>query len=96
MQNCLALLERFDGASMNIFLWSVIYGFLGILLTVLGYKIFDWITPNIDVEKELAEKQNIAVAIVCGALILGIAIVAAAALGGSSPAPGPAPVTNMR
>ncbi len=86
MSYFLGLLDRFNGASFNIFLWSVIYGFLGILLTVLGYKIFDWITPQIDLEKELAEKHNIAVAIVCAALILGIAIVAAAALGGSTPA----------
>jgi len=89
MHHFLALLERFDSASMNVFLWSCIYGFLGIVLTVLGYKIFDWMTPHIDVEKELAEKQNIAVAIVCGALILGIAIVAAAALGGSAPSAAP-------
>jgi len=96
MQNLLAVLDRFDSASMNVFLWSLIYGFLGILLTVLGYKIFDWITPHIDVEKELADKQNIAVAIVCGALILGIAIVAAAALGGSAPAPSPVPMISPR
>ncbi|HSI37172.1 MAG: DUF350 domain-containing protein [Phycisphaerae bacterium] len=81
MTDLLAAFDKFDGPAVNIFLWSLIYGLLGIVLTVLGYKVFDWITPHIDVEKELADKQNVAVAIVCGALILGIAIVAAAALG---------------
>ncbi|HYE17307.1 MAG TPA: DUF350 domain-containing protein [Tepidisphaeraceae bacterium] len=81
MTDLLAAFDRFDQSAVNVFLWSLIYGLLGIVLTVLGYKVFDWITPHIDVEKELADKQNVAVAIVCGALILGIAIVAAAALG---------------
>jgi putative membrane protein len=56
---------------------TLIFGLIGILLTVLGFKVFDWITPKIDVEKELAEKHNIAVAIVVGAIILGISIVMA-------------------
>jgi uncharacterized membrane protein YjfL (UPF0719 family) len=62
-------------------LWSVIYGVIGMVLTIAGFKIFDWVTP-IDVEKELAERQNVAVAIVCASVILGIAIVISAAIGG--------------
>jgi putative membrane protein len=62
-------------------IWSVTFGFLGIALTVLGYKIFDWITPGIHVQRELAEKHNIAVGIVVAAIIIGIAIVVAAAIG---------------
>jgi uncharacterized membrane protein YjfL (UPF0719 family) len=61
-------------------LWSVSFGLVGIVLTVLGYKIFDWMTP-IEVEKELAEKHNVAVAIVVAAVILGVAWVVAAAIG---------------
>ena len=61
-------------------LWSIAFGLVGIILTVLGFKIFDWLTP-IKVEQELAEKQNIAVAIVVAATIIGVAIVVAAAIG---------------
>jgi putative membrane protein len=61
-------------------LWSVIFGLLGIALTFLGYKVFDWLTPGIRVEHELAEKHNIAVAIVVAAVIVGVAIVVAAAI----------------
>lgn len=60
---------------------TLVFGIMGIALTLFGFKLFDWITPHIDLERELAEKNNIAVAIVCGSVILGIAIVMAAAVG---------------
>ena len=47
---------------------------------MLGFKVFDWIHPNMHVEKELAEKHNIAVAIVMAAIIIGISIVIAVAI----------------
>lgn len=80
MDYTLAAILTFDHAAVNLLLWSIIYGIIGIILTIAGYKIFDWITP-IDVEKELSERQNIAVAIVCAAVIVGIAIVVSAAIG---------------
>jgi putative membrane protein len=73
-------LTSFDKPAIITLCWSLIYGLIGIILTIAGYKIFDWITP-IDVEKELGEKQNIAVAIVAAAVIIGIALVVAAAIG---------------
>jgi putative membrane protein len=53
------------------FLAALLYGPLCIVLAVLGFKVFDWITPKMDIQKELTEKGNIAVAIVCAAIILG-------------------------
>jgi len=73
-------ITTFDKSAFIVLIWSLIYGVLGIVLTIAGYKIFDWITP-IDVEKELSERQNIAVAIVCAAVIIGIALVISAAIG---------------
>ncbi len=55
---------------------SLVFGFIGIVLLLVGYWLFDLITPRIDVQKELCEK-NLAVAIVIAALLLGIAYVAA-------------------
>lgn len=55
---------------------AVVYGLVGIILLLLGYWLFDLITPRIDVQKELTDK-NLAVAIVIAALLLGIAYVAA-------------------
>jgi uncharacterized membrane protein YjfL (UPF0719 family) len=79
MLHLLAVFTTFDKPAFVMLLWSLIYGVLGIVLTIAGYKIFDWITP-IDVEKELSERQNIAVAIVCAAVIVGIALVISAAI----------------
>lgn len=55
---------------------SAAFGLLGIVLLLLGYWLFDCITPRIDVQKELTEK-NLAVGMVVAALLLGIAYVAA-------------------
>jgi putative membrane protein len=60
---------------------ATIFGVLGLVLTLFGYKLFDWITPVIRVEEELANKQNIAVAIVVGAVIVGVSLVVARAIG---------------
>jgi len=55
---------------------SCIFGVVGIVLLLLGYWLFDRITPRLDVQKELSEK-NVAVALVIGALLLGIAYITA-------------------
>lgn len=61
-------------------LWSVVFGLVGIAMTILGYKAFDWVTPRLDVQKELAENRNIAVAIVVAALILAAAWIVTTAI----------------
>ncbi len=59
---------------------SVVYGLVGILLLMIGYKMFGWITP-FSVNDALSKDQNRAVGIVVGAIFIGIAIIVAAALG---------------
>jgi uncharacterized membrane protein YjfL (UPF0719 family) len=54
---------------------ALVFGVIGIFLMVLGFKAFDWITPKLDVEKELAEKHNVAVAIMIGAVIVGVSYI---------------------
>src|SRR5438477_4102079 len=56
---------NFDKAALVALFWAAVFGVMGMILMFLGFKIFDWMTPRIDVERELAEKGNIAVAIVC-------------------------------
>jgi putative membrane protein len=62
------------------FVGSLILGLLGIALAVLGFKVFDWITPRMDIQKELAEKNNVAVAIVMAAVLLGVAYIVGVAI----------------
>ena len=61
---------------------AVVFGIIGILLCVLGFKAFDWILPGINVERELTENRNIAVAIMIAAVILGISAIIVAAITG--------------
>jgi putative membrane protein len=63
-------------------LYTAAFGLLGIGLVVLGFKIFDWLTPKLDIQHELGEKHNVAVAVLCAAIILGISIIVAAAVHG--------------
>jgi putative membrane protein len=61
---------------------TLVFGLIGVFLALVGYKLFDWLTPRVHVEQELAEKHNIAVAIVIAAVVLGISHVVAAAITG--------------
>ncbi|MBL8866907.1 MAG: DUF350 domain-containing protein [Planctomycetia bacterium] len=57
------------------------FGLLGIALLVIGFKIFELVTPRVDLEKELADK-NMAVGVVVGALLIGIALIVSRAIAG--------------
>lgn len=54
---------------------SLLFGAFGILILVVGYKVFDAIIPA-DFNKEL-EKGNMAVAIFLSGALIGIAIIVA-------------------
>jgi putative membrane protein len=56
-----------------------LFGIAGIALLIVGYYIWEIITPY-NVRKELQEQKNVAVAIVVAAFIVGMAIVIAASL----------------
>ena len=52
------------------------FGLLAILLVVVGYKVFDKLTPKLDFD-DLLNKGNLAMAIVIGSFILGLCHVVA-------------------
>jgi putative membrane protein len=60
---------------------AALFGIVGVGIVVLGFKVFDWMMPKIDVEKELCDR-NIAVAIVMAAAILGVSAVMVASIMG--------------
>lgn len=55
---------------------SLVFGVIGIVLLIVGYFLFDVITPKLDVPAELT-KGNISVGIVVAALLIAIAIITA-------------------
>jgi len=52
------------------------FGVVAIVLVVIGYKVFDKLTPRLDFDGLLKE-GNVAMAIVIGAFILGVCYVVA-------------------
>lgn len=58
---------------------SILFGLVGIILAMVGYKVFEWITP-FSVADELQRNQNIAVAIVVAAIIVGVCLMMAAVI----------------
>jgi putative membrane protein len=58
---------------------TVIFGLVGIVLAIAGFKLFD-ACIKVNLEQEIGERQNIAAAILCAAMILGISVIIAATL----------------
>ena len=64
-----------------VMLTSVIYGCIGILMSIVGYKVFELVLP-FDVTSELSEDDNPAVGVLMAAVVLGVSIIMAAAIHG--------------
>ena len=58
---------------------SVVYGLLGLIMLLIGYYLYEMVTP-FSVKEELITHRNVAVGIVVAAFILGMSIVIAAAI----------------
>lgn len=63
------------------FLSSILYALTGVVIFWLSFVIIDKITPY-NLWKQLVEEKNVALAIVVGAMCLGIAIIVAASVHG--------------
>ncbi|AOZ98809.1 MULTISPECIES: DUF350 domain-containing protein [Flavobacterium] len=60
---------------------SLIFSFLGIIILLVAYFIIEKLTPE-NTWKEVTQKNNIAVAIVFAAFIIGISMIISAAIHG--------------
>jgi uncharacterized membrane protein YjfL (UPF0719 family) len=58
---------------------SIVFGLVGIVLAIVGFKLFDIVTP-FNLEKEMCENKNIAVGILAAAIVLGICHIIAASM----------------
>jgi uncharacterized membrane protein YjfL (UPF0719 family) len=56
-----------------------IFGLAGILVAIIGYKLFDKFTPG-DLHREIIENKNVAAAIVAGSVIIGVCLLLSAAM----------------
>ena len=60
---------------------TALFGLAGVVLAVVGYKLFDLCTPG-NLHKEIIENKNVAAAIVAAAVIIGVCIIIAASIVG--------------
>lgn len=58
---------------------TFVFGLIGIVLAIIGFKLFDAITP-FNLEKEMCENKNVAVGILCAGIVLGICWIVAASM----------------
>ena len=71
-----------DLINLHYVISAVLFSAIGLGIFILGFIVLDLLTPKVQVWRELVEKQNIAVAIVLGSCMLGIAIIIASAVHG--------------
>ena len=69
------------GSIPQALLATAIFALAGILLAVIGYRVFDLFTPG-DLHAEIFKNRNMAAAVIGAAVILGVSIVVAAAIVG--------------
>ena len=63
------------------FFGSILYALIGVIVFWLSFLVIDKVTPY-NLWEEIVEKQNVALAIVVGAMALGVSIIVAAAVHG--------------
>jgi uncharacterized membrane protein YjfL (UPF0719 family) len=66
---------------LNLVIQTLIFSIIGVVIFALAFWIIVKATP-FSVRKEIEEDQNVAIAIVIGAIIIGIALVVGAAIQG--------------
>ena len=64
----------------QLFVEALAFGLLGIALLALGFKVFERITPKLDVEEQL-KAGNMAVGVMVAAVLLAIGIIVAVCVG---------------
>jgi len=76
--NALALVVKFD-ALAEVLVTTLIFVFIGIVFFAVAYGILSRMFP---IKKEIEHDQNIALGIVIGSIMIGIAMIIAAAIQG--------------
>ena len=69
------------GLQMAQFIETIVYVILGMVVFGIGFLLVEKITP-FSIRKEIEEDQNTSLGIIIGSVILGLAIIIAAAIAG--------------
>lgn len=71
-----------SGLALANVLSAIIYAVLGLLVFVLGFIALDRLTPQVHIWREISHEKNVALAIFLGAIVIGVALIIAAAIHG--------------
>ncbi len=58
---------------------TILYSIVGIVMAVIGFKVVDWLTPG-DLAEEVTHKENRALAVLAGSMMVGVCIIIASVL----------------
>jgi uncharacterized membrane protein YjfL (UPF0719 family) len=58
---------------------TLVYSAVGIVMGIVGFKVVDWLTPG-SLAEEVAHKENRALAILAGSMMLGVCIIISSVL----------------
>ena len=61
---------------------ALIYSAIGLAIYVIGFILLDILTPRVHIWREILHEKNLALAVLMGAIVIGIAIIIAAAVRG--------------
>ncbi len=60
---------------------GVVFSIVGLIVLMIGYKVFDWATPY-DLNRQIAEENNTAAGVAVAGVLIALGIIVAAAMGG--------------
>ncbi len=66
--------------NMQAFTNSIVYSFLGIIILIIAFVLFELLTPKHSLRKEILENKNMALAVLAGFFMLSVAIIIASAV----------------
>ncbi len=67
--------------ALPVLLATLVYALIGVIVLALGFILWDRLTP-VHLWQEISEHQNVALAILAGAVAIGLSIIIAAAIHG--------------
>lgn len=61
---------------------AIIYSLLGLVIYAIGFFLLDLMTPRVHIWREINDEKNVAIAVLIGAVAIGIALIISAAIRG--------------
>ncbi|HKM63087.1 MAG TPA: DUF350 domain-containing protein, partial [Acidisphaera sp.] len=61
---------------------AIIYSALGLMIYAVGFVLLDRLAPSKHIWREINEEKNVAIAVLIGAVAIGIALIISAAIHG--------------